>query len=189
MGQLERGSKKRRRRANLKKIILGTVAAAGLVGVAMVAPNVLGAMKKLGLLPSKRQIEIIQNSRQRLIRQGLLVYRDGMLRLTPAGERTLRLLELRGYMPHKPKRWDSKWRVLVFDIPETRKKLREQIRRTLVTVGFVRLQDSVWLYPYDCEDLMTLLKADFHIGKDMLYLIVDSLEYDTPFRRRFGLIH
>ena len=31
------------------------------------------------------------------------------------------------------------------------------------------------------------LKADFHVGKDVLYLIVDALEHDTPYRRHFGL--
>lgn len=77
--------------------------------------------------------------------------------------------------------------MLIFDIPEQKKGLREKIRTTLQRVGFVRLQDSVWIYPYDCEDLITLLKADFKVGKDMLYMIVDTLEYDSPLRSQFGL--
>ena len=52
--------------------------------------------------------------------------------------------------------------------------------------GFVRLQDSVWIYPYDCEDFMVLLKADFKIGKDVLYMIVDELEGDGRLRKEFG---
>ena len=52
---------------------------------------------------------------------------------------------------------------------------------------FVRLQDSVWIYPYDCEDIITLLKADFQIGKDMLYMIVEMLEYDKRLRNHFDL--
>ena len=54
-------------------------------------------------------------------------------------------------------------------------------------IGFVRLQDSVWVYPYDCEDLITLLKADFRVGKDVLYLIVDSIENDKYLRAEFNL--
>ena len=54
-------------------------------------------------------------------------------------------------------------------------------------IGFVRLQDSVWVYPYDCEDLIVLLKADFKIGKDVLYMIVDEMEGDTHLRKEFGL--
>src|SRR3989344_874467 len=172
MGRLEDQSRKRSRRKNLQKIILHSVAAAGILGIAILAPNVLGAMAKMGLLPVRRQREIISSSRQRLISRGLIARRGNVLRLTPTGETTLRKLELSNFRLTRPKRWDGKWRVLIFDIPEPRRKLRRQIRETLSLIGFVRLQDSVWIYPYDCEDLLTLLKTDFRIGKDMLYMVV-----------------
>jgi hypothetical protein len=187
MSQLEKDSKKRTRRKNIRKIILGTVAVVGIMSIGAVAPNVLGAMDKLGLLPAKRQKEIIRVARVRLVKQGLLVYEGTKLRLTLKGEKVLRGFELKEYQIQKPRRWDTKWRVLIFDIPESRKSLRDKIRQTLQMVGFLRLQDSVWLYPYDCEDLIVLLKADFKIGKDLLYMIVESLEYDAPYRRHFNL--
>ena len=188
MGQLEAESKKRTRRANLKKIILSTVAVAGGLTVAAVAPNALGAIVKLGLVPNKRQKEFINTSRSRLVHKGLLVYKDGLLQVTSKGEKVLRMLEVRDFQFKKPKRWDSKWRMLIFDIPEKRKGTRERVRQTLLRIGFVRLQDSVWVYPYDCEDLVTFLKADFHIGKDVLYMVVDALENDQSLKRHFGLI-
>lgn len=55
-------------------------------------------------------------------------------------------------------------------------------------IGFLKLQDSVWIYPYDCEELVALLKADFRIGKDILYVIADSLENDGWIKRHFGLV-
>ena len=82
MGELEKESKKRAERVHLKKIILGTVAIAGVVSVAVVAPNVLGAMAKLGILPHKRQKEFIKAARERLVKQGLLEYQNGLLRVT-----------------------------------------------------------------------------------------------------------
>jgi len=187
MGVLEKESKTRSRRANIQKLMLASVAVAGGISVALVAPGVLGAMGKLGLIPSARQLEIIKRSRSRLVARGLLVYQGNMLRLTAKGEQVLRRLELHDFKLRKPKRWDRKWRILIFDIPEHRKGLRQKIRYTLKAIGFVRLQDSVWAYPYDCEDLVTLLKADFKVGKDLLYLIVDSLEYDKPLKEYFGL--
>jgi len=187
MGKREEESRVRTRRANLKKLVLQTVAIAGVLGVAVVAPNVLSAMVKLGIVPLKRQREFVNASRARLVRQGLLVYEGRNIKLTSAGERALRALQLEEYALKKPRRWDGKWRVLIFDIPEYRKGLRDKIRRTLEMIGFVRLQDSVWVYPYDCEDLITLLKADFRVGKDVLYLIVDSIENDKYLRAEFNL--
>jgi len=187
MRRLETESRKRSRRANIKKLVLASAAVVGGISVALIAPGVIGAMGKLGLIPSARQLEIIKRSRSRLVARGLLIYQGNTLRLTSKGEQILRRLELHDFKLRKPKRWDRKWRVLIFDIPERRKGLRQKIRNTLKTIGFVRLQNSVWAYPYDCEDLITLLKADFKIGKDLLYLIVDSLEYDRPLKECFGL--
>ncbi len=186
MGKLEVESKKRTQRTNLKKIILGTIATAGVLGVAVVAPNVLSAMGKLGILPLKRQKEFIRASRDRLIKRGLIRREKGFLRLTSIGEKTLRKLTLSEAV-RKPQRWDGKWRVLIFDIPEQRKALREKVRSFLLTVGFVHLQHSVWIYPYDCEDLIVLVKADLHVGKEVLYMIVDSLENDSRLLKTFNL--
>jgi len=54
-------------------------------------------------------------------------------------------------------------------------------------VGFLRIQDSSWLYPYDCEEFMALLKADLHIGKDVLYAVVEEIENDKWIRKHFNL--
>ena len=57
----------------------------------------------------------------------------------------------------------------------------------MAEIGFVRLQDSVWIFPYDCEDFIMLLKADLKIGKDALYAIVEKLENDKALREHFHL--
>ncbi|MDO8590956.1 MAG: hypothetical protein Q7R65_03180 [bacterium] len=186
-GNLEKEIRRRTKRKNLQKIILGTVATAGLLSVAVMAPNVFGSMAKLGLLPGKRQKEFIKVTRDRLVDKGLLEWQGNFLKLTAKGEALLARLELKDYKIKKPKRWDGKWRVLIFDIPETRKTQREKVRCTLVSIGFLRLQDSVWIYPYDCEELITLLKADFEIGKNLLYMIVEALEHDADIKKQFGI--
>ena len=185
---MEKESLRRTRNSELKRIILDTVKLAGLVSVFVVAPNVLGAMAKLGIIRSPRQKDIVTRSCDRLVASGLLTWEGRKLRLTNKGESVLRTLEAREYAIQKPRRWDRKWRVLIFDIPEYRKGTRDKIRYTLQTIGFVHLQHSVWIYPYDCEDLITLLKADFRIGRDMLYMTVDSLEGDATIKKRFGLV-
>jgi len=187
MGKLEKESSRRKKRADIQRIILATISKASVMTVELLAPGVMEVMEDLGLMPKKRQPDIIKRSQSRMIERGLLLWDNRRLRLTPKGERRLRLIEARDFQFKKPKKWDGRWRVLIFDIPETRKNLRERMRATLRAVGFVRLQDSVWIFPYPCEDLVTLLKADFKIGRDMLYMIVDTLELDAPIRAKFGL--
>ena len=187
MGKLEEGSRSRTKKNQLKKIILKSIQVAGLLSIALLAPNVLGAMGKLGLIPSPRQNDVVRRTSDRLVHSGLLEWRDSRLRLTRRGEKELRLLTLKEYGSKRPRRWDRKWRLIIFDIPERRVALRRKIARVLRDIGFVRLQDSVWAYPYDCEDLIMLLKSDFRVGDDVRYMIVDMIERDESLRSQFKL--
>lgn len=187
MNKLEIDSAKRKKKHDIQKVILNIVSNAGLISLALIAPKTIRYLKDYGLDPRERQKEIIKKSKDRLIKKGLLEYKDGFLKITEKGQSELNLFEMKDFGKVKPKKWDGRWRVLIFDIPEKRKLLREKVRNTFIDIGFVCLQDSVWMYPYDCEDFVNLLKADFKVGKDLLYLIVDTLENDKQFRKYFDL--
>jgi len=158
---------------------------AGILTLAVAVPNAVQGLVKLGLFPTKRQTESMRRSYERLLKSGYLKYEGKHLRLTKKGEQMLLSYELES--ERHGRQWDGKWRVLVFDIPEKKRSLRIRVRRSLQTIGFLRLQDSVWIYPFDCEDFVVLLKADLRIGYEMLYMIVDQLEGDSRMKREFGL--
>ena len=47
------------------------------------------------------------------------------------------------------KKWDGSWRVVVFDIPEKKKKVRRTLRAKLLELGFGMMQWSVYISPHD----------------------------------------
>lgn len=193
MGQLEKESKKRTRKANLQKAILAAIFAVGGLGVALVAPKMTRVLAKLEpeFMKSKFRKYSFNRSLERLKKNGLILWektdKGNFAHLTPKGKAKLRQLEMNDYKIKKPRRWDGKWRLLAFDIKEERKSLRNKVRHTLRQIGFIRLQDSVWVYPYDCEDLIMLLKVDFKVGKDLIYIIADSIENDKNLCKEFNL--
>jgi len=180
----------------IAKIILGVVAAGGLITIAAVAPN---SLKIIDLFydKKKRNYDLykkryyIKTTVGKLADRGLIEFykRDGrnFLRLTGKGKRELLKYQMREKMIEKPKKWDKKWRVVIFDIKEQARNLREGIRQELTKLGFVRLQNSVWVYPYECEEIVAMIKTYFGIGKDVLYMSVDKIENDTWLKREFGL--
>ena len=87
----------------------------------------------------------------------------------------------------KPAEWDKKYRILIFDIWEKRKRTRDALRDFLARLGFVRLQDSVWVYPYECEEIAALLKSRFRVGNGLLYIVAESIENDRWLRKAFDL--
>ncbi|MBI1974646.1 MAG: hypothetical protein HYS51_02260 [Candidatus Zambryskibacteria bacterium] len=189
MGKLERENKKRSKKENLQKLILKTVAITGILAVGLVAPNVIGAMDKLGIIPRIRQKEYTSSSASKLVKRGLLKFENGYYQLTQKGESILRRWEISNYNLNKPKRWDRKWRIIIYDIPEKRRKgvVRRQVLNLFKEAGFYKLQNSVWVYPYDCEDIIGLLKTDLGVGKEVLYIIANEIENDKYLREYFGL--
>ena len=181
------------KRARVQKIVLNTILAAGLISVAVLAPNALQALKIFdgGRKRKKDPKYVVSNAIGNLKEKGYIYFgktdRGTFVKLTEKGEARLRLAEEYNFNIKKPKRWDGKWRIIIFDVPEKRKGLRDKIRLTLNSIGFVKLQDSVWVYPYPCEDLIVLLKADFKIGKDLLYIMADSVENDSELQKLFNL--
>jgi len=177
------------RKSNIQRIILETVKLSGIIGVGMIAPNVLVAMKKMGLITHPRQTESIKRAKENLIKRGMLEHKNNQLKITRGGRMyLLKCLSLgEGKELNKNKKWDGKWRVLIFDIPESKRFDRDNVRHALVSIGFMRLQDSVWVYPYNCEDLISLLKADTETGEGVLYMIVEGIENDEIIKKYFGL--
>ena len=175
------------------KIILGTIATAGVLTVAVVAGN---AIQAVDIFYGKKKRNhhtgsYVNRSIMRLKNQGMIKFekRNGksFVRLTEKGQQKLLKYQLREAIIKKPRWWDKKWRVLVFDIKEKSRTLRDGLRKELVNLGFVRLQNSVWVYPYECEEVIIMLKSYFSLGKDVLYMTVEKIENDKWLKEEFGL--
>lgn len=192
MSELEKELKKERKKTNIQKIILGSIATAGLLSVALVTPNAIQLLKSFGIDKNLKNFKNDTNrSLSNLLSAGLVVFieKDGKkyLKLTEKGKLKLMRLEKENFQFKKPKKWDKKWRIIIFDISQKRRLQRDKLRFTLKQIGFIKLQQSVWVYPYDCEELITLLKLDFKIGKDILYIIAEKIENDKILKKFFEL--
>jgi DNA-binding transcriptional regulator PaaX len=176
-------------RGDVTKTILLTIQTAGILSIALLAPNVLTTLNKLGVLPSsKKPNDTINRARDILLKNGDLKKDPrGYLRITEKGYQKLNSYLIDDYVLKIPRIWDKKWHIIIFDISEKKRIIREKLRKSLVTVGFVRLQNSVWVFPYDCSEFISLLKADFKIGREILYMTVDQVESDGHLKKHFKL--
>ena len=63
------------------------------------------------------------------------------------------------------KKWDGYWRLVIFDIPEKKKLLRNALRRKLVSLSLGRWQKSVYITPFSLEEeINQFLKANKLFG-------------------------
>ena len=161
--------------------------------MAVIAPNALQLLKVYTRHKYRHQKKhYINRVVSRLADRGLIEFKPNQqgvpcARLTAKGRLELRRYELGEIKINRPKRWDQRYRLVIFDIKEWKRSIRDEIRNWLTHLGFVRLQNSVWVYPYECQEVVALLKSHFHIGREVLYLTVESIENDRWLRREFNL--
>lgn len=69
-------------------------------------------------------------------------------------------------------KWDGKWRLAIFDIPEKHRKARNVLRSRLKTWGFVQWQKSVWATKKDItKELRKFVKE---AGVEEWVLVIES---------------
>lgn len=61
------------------------------------------------------------------------------------------------------KDWDGRYRIVIFDIPEQKRVIRNLFRRRLKEWGFTRWQQSVWVTKRNVTNKLKILIADLKI--------------------------
>lgn len=188
-----------RRYASVKHI-LTFIGVAGVIGLSLIAPS--AAMLAKPLLDEQKQREhdiwkrynpsYLRSSLKRLqkLKYMEITEKNGehIVILTKAGKRRILKYALDELVIEKPKRWDGRWRMIIYDVDDRKKVLRDVFRKTLISLGFLKLQKSVWVYPYPCEDQISFLREYYGLGNEVLYVVATKLEDDTPYREYFDLV-
>jgi len=107
--------------------------------------------------------------------------------LTSRGKQKILKYSMETLGIEKPKRWDGKWRLVLYDIPVKDKSLGDVMRQTLRTLGFYAIQDSAYIYPYPCFDQIEFLRSYYGLGDYIQYMLVDKIERDLAFKTYFNL--
>lgn len=178
----------------MRNLILRTLAVGGVMAVALVAPKTLILLKKLDRAAAHRK-----NMYRRITQAIANLEYAGMVRtsgkyaqrrvtLTKKGRTAIQTIYASEYRIPEPAFWDGKWRIVMFDIREKRRNTRSQLRALLSGAGFLRLQDSVWVYPYSCDEFVSLIRANLKSGTgEMLSFVAEALESDRRLREHFHL--
>ncbi len=87
----------------------------------------------------------------------------------------------------KQEEWDGKWRMVSFDIPVRCTKGRKALVYRLKSGGFYELQNSLFIYPYDCEREIRGLVNLFKIEKYIVFGLLESLDNQDLLVRHFKL--
>lgn len=68
--------------------------------------------------------------------------------------------------------WDGKWRIVIFDIPENKRRVRDLFRRRLKEWGFKNWQQSVWITKSNITGKLRKLISELEI--DSWVAVIES---------------
>ncbi|GBE16600.1 hypothetical protein BMS3Abin15_00421 [bacterium BMS3Abin15] len=180
--------------ATATKFLLMFLAMGGLVFVGALLPGLFSATKQFKSdrrYTKKEMRNAVYNLKKRKL---IKVIRDNdgkiTVELTNQGKKRIKEFVFETLTIKKPRKWDKKWRVLIFDIPikpAIYNKAREALRLKIKELGFHQLQKSVWIYPYECDDEVLLLAEIYQVSRFIEILTVEKLLHEDQIRKSFKL--
>lgn len=127
----------------------------------------------------------------RLLRKGEVevVYRKDqpVVEITEKGITQTLKYDLEKLTIKKPKKWDGKWRMVIFDLPIEYPKEREIFRDKLKQLGFYQMQKSAYLYPFPCEKEIKYLREVLNIPHFVKLAVINKMENDEDLRKVFQI--
>ncbi len=137
--------------------------------------NISYLKRTLDRLEREKQIEIIYGKE------------DDVVKLTQRGKIKILKYSLETLKVDKPKQWDGKWRLALYDIPKTEHHMRDLLREALEAIGFYAIQKSVYIFPYPCYSQIEFIRSYYGAGNHLQYMLVDAIENDEAYRTYFDL--
>ncbi len=111
--------------------------------------------------------------------------KERVIALTQKGKKRLKKYLTSALEIEIPSRWDKKWRLVIFDIPDDKKVARDLFRRKLESLGFFKLQESVYVCPFECATLINYLKRNYLITPYVQYILADRIETEVDLIKKF----
>ena len=180
------------RKAEIAKEILYAASLVGVLTVAILAPNALQMFKFLPGLSNHERKAKFKRSLKKLEKNKLISLKESPggeieVKLTKNGEEKLLKYKVEDMTVKISPKWDKKWRLVIFDVPNRLNKNRLAFTRKLKEMGLIYFQRSVWICPYDCEEEIDFLKEIYRIGPFVRFAVVDKFDIQFDLVKKFGL--
>lgn len=95
--------------------------------------------------------------------------------LTENGKQKLLKAEAYRLRLKKERKWDGKWRIVIFDVPQKHSALRDIFRQRLKIIGMYQLQKSVFIYPYPCQEEIEFISYFYNASGYVHFITAENI--------------
>ncbi len=102
--------------------------------------------------------------------------KERYLEITPKGLKRIDEFKAEPTEIKRPEKWDGKWRIVIFDVPNKRKSERDIFRHKITKIGLQPIQESVYVYPFECTEEITIFTGHLNISRHVLVMISEIIQ-------------
>ena len=177
-------------RGELAKEILKGLALGGFIVMCFAMPN-LAQVVDLFKPKNSREKYRVDRTLGNLQKQKLVkIYQKGgndVVEITELGKKKLLEYNLDEMSLNVPKKWDGWWRIVMFDIPESKRRGRDAVSRKIKELGMYPIQKSVFVSPYVCKNEIDFIGEFFGLRNHIIYIKAREIEGVRKLKDHFSL--
>lgn len=122
-----------------------------------------------------------------LEKRGVIHLSGEVIKLTKKGKELAKKFQLEKVTILIPKKWDKIWRLVSYDIPEKLKDERNWFRYSLQRLRFRKIHESLWVYPFECEEEIALIAFNLNVSAHVVYMVTNHLPNQEKMEKSFNL--
>jgi len=177
-------------RGELAKEILKGLALGGFIVVCFAMPNLAQVVDLFKPKNSRDRYRVKQALRglqkRNMVR---IVNRNDheVVEITAQGKKKVLDYDLENMQLSHKQKWDGKWRMVMFDIPQTQKGARDAVSSKIKEIGMYPIQKSVFVFPHPCKDEIDFVGGILGVRKNIIYIEATHVDGVDKVKRHFGI--
>src|SRR3989344_3637920 len=177
-------------RGDLAKEILKGLALGGFIVACFALPGLAQVFTLFKTKDARDRYRIKQAVYGLSKKRWVKIYQKGgneIVEITEAGKKKVLEYNLDEMKLKIPKKWDGWWRIVMFDIPQTKKRARDAISFKIKELGLYPIQKSVFVSPYPCKDEIDFIGEFFNVRNHIIYIRAKEIEGTPKLKKHFGV--
>lgn len=188
--QNEIGTLRSYKHGELAKEILKGLAIGGFIIACFAIPNLAQVVTLFDPKHGREKYKIRRTIESLAKRKLVTVTEQGkntLIKITERGRQRVVKFNLDEMELTRPKKWDGLWRIIIFDIPEKKKRIRDEINFRLKGMGFEPVQKSTFITPFPCKKEIDFLGEYFYIRDNVKYILAREIDGEDELKEKWDL--
>ena len=181
---------KKYERGELAKEILLGLAAGGFIVACLAMPGltkIIPLFKPKGAKDRYRINQAFQKLQKNKLVNIYIKNGNEVVEITKAGKKKVLEYNLDEMKLKVPQKWDGWWRIVMFDIPQSKKRARDAVSRKIKELGLYPIQKSVFVSPYLCKNEIDFVGEFFGVRDHIIYIKAKEIEGAHKLKEYFNV--